>query len=65
MSIQGFGGETRGKRPLGRTRRRWDNNLERWELQEVGLRDMDWVELALGRHRWRALVVAVMDLRVT
>jgi hypothetical protein len=52
-----------GKRPLGRPRRRWEDNIKRY-LQEVGCRSMDWIELAKYRDRWRALVTAVMNLRV-
>ena len=52
-----------GKRPLGRHRRRWEDNIKT-DLQEVECGDMDWVELAQDRDRWRALVTAVMKLRV-
>jgi len=52
-----------GKRPLGRPRRRWEDNIE-VDFQEVGCGDMDWIELAQDRDRWRALVNAVMNLRV-
>jgi hypothetical protein len=51
------------KRPLGKPRRRWENNI-RTDLQEVGSGGMDWIELAQGRFRWRALVNAVMNLGV-
>ena len=44
-----------GKRPLGRTRRRWENNIK-IDLQEVGGGCEDWMELAQDRDRWRALV---------
>ena len=63
MCIQGFGGEPEGKRPLGRPRRRWEDNIK-MDLQEVGCGGMDWMELAQDRDRWRALVNAVMNLRV-
>jgi hypothetical protein len=56
-------GKTEGKRPLGRPRRRWEDNI-RMDLQEVGCRGMDWIELAQDRDRWRALVNAVMNLLV-
>ena len=56
-------GKTEGKRPLGRNRRRWEDNIKP-DLQEVGCWGMDWIELAQDRDRWRALVNAVMNLRV-
>jgi len=56
-------GKPDGKRPLGRSRRRWKNNIK-MDLQEVGWGCMDWIELAQDRDRWRALVNAVMNLRV-
>ena len=52
-----------GKRPLGRPRRRWEDNIK-MDLQEVGGGCGDWVELAQDRDRWRALVSTVMNLRV-
>jgi hypothetical protein len=52
-----------GKRPLGRPRRRWGDNI-RMNLQEVGCGGMDWIGLAQDRERWRAIVNAVMNLRV-
>ena len=56
-------GKPEGKRPLGIPRRRWENNIK-MDLQEVRCGGMDWIEVAQGRDRWRALVTAVMDLRV-
>ena len=56
-------GKPEGKRPLGRPRRRWVNNI-RMDLQEVGYGYVDWIGLAQDRDRWRALVSAVMNLRV-
>jgi hypothetical protein len=52
-----------GKRPLGRPRRKWEENLK-MDLQEVGCEGMDWIDLAHDRGRWRPLVNAVMNLRV-
>jgi len=56
-------GKSEGKRPLGRPRRRWVDNI-RMDLQEVGYGYMDWIGLALDRDRWWMLVSAVMNLRV-
>jgi hypothetical protein len=56
-------GKPGGKRPLGRSRRRWENNIK-VDLQEVGCWGMDWIELAQDRNRRCALVNAVMNLRV-
>ena len=54
---------TEEKRPLGRPRRRWEDNIKTG-LQGVGCGGMDWIELAQDRDRWRALENAVMNLRV-
>ena len=56
-------GKQKGKRPLGRPRRRWVDNI-RMALQEVGRGYMDWIGRAQYRDRWRTLVSAVMNLRV-
>ena len=56
-------GKPEGKRPLGRPRRRWEDNTKT-ELQEVGCEEMDWIDVAQDMDRWRALVCAVMNLRV-
>ena len=56
-------GKPEGKRPLGRPRRRWEDNIKMY-LQEVGGDCEDWMELAQDRDRWRALVSTVMNLRV-
>ena len=52
-----------GKRTLGRPRRRWEDNIK-MNLQEVGCVGVDWIVLAQGRKKWRALVNVVMKLRV-
>ena len=59
---QGSSGETRGKEAIGEPRRKWEDNIK-MDLQEVG-RGGDWMELGEDRDRWRALVNAVMNLRV-
>jgi len=56
-------GKPDGRRPLGRARRRWVDNI-RMDLQEVGCGFIDWVGLVQDRDRWRTLVSAVMNLRV-
>ena len=56
-------GKLEGRRPLGRPRRRWVDNI-RMDLQEVRCGYMDWTGLAQDRDRWRTLVSAVMNLRV-
>jgi len=56
-------GKPEGRRPLGRSRRRWEDNI-RMGLREVGCGCVDWMELAQDRDRWRALVSAVMNFRV-
>jgi hypothetical protein len=53
-------GKPEGKRPLGRQRLRWKNNIK-MDLQETGCGDMAWIELAQDRNRWRSLVNAVMN----
>ena len=56
-------GKTKGRRPLGRPRRRWVDNI-RMDLQEVGCGYVDWIGRAQDRDRWRTLVSAVMNLGV-
>jgi hypothetical protein len=54
-------GKHERKRPLGRARRRWEDNITMY-LQEVGCGGMDWIDLSQDRDRWRAFVNAVMNL---
>ena len=56
-------GKPEGKRPLGRPRRRWRDNIK-MDLQKVGGGGGDWIELAQDRDRWQALVSTVMNFRV-
>jgi hypothetical protein len=53
-------GKPEGKRPLGRPRRRWVDNI-RMDLREIGWDGMDWIELAQDRDQWRALVNTVIE----
>jgi hypothetical protein len=56
-------GKPEGKSPLGRPRRKWEDNIK-MDLQEVKCGVMDWIELAQDRDMWRSLVNAVMNFRV-
>jgi hypothetical protein len=56
-------GKPEGRRPFGRPRRSWEDNIK-MDLREVGWEGMEWIEVAQDRDRWRALVNAVMNLRV-
>jgi len=56
-------GKPEGRRPMGRPRRRWEDNIG-MDLREVGCGCVDWMELAQDRDRWCALVSAAMNLRV-
>jgi hypothetical protein len=56
-------GKPEGKRPLGRPRRKWVDNIK-MDLGEVGWVDVDWIGLAQDRNRWRALVNSVLNLRI-
>jgi hypothetical protein len=58
-----FVGKPEGKRPLGRPRRIWEDNIK-MDLQKVECGSMDWIRLTEDRDRWWALVNAVMNLRV-
>jgi hypothetical protein len=56
-------GKSEGKRPLGRPRRRWVDNIK-MDLREIGWDDADWIYVAQDRDQWRALVNTVLNLRV-
>jgi hypothetical protein len=56
-------GKPEGKRPVGRPRRRWVDNIK-MDLREIEWDDMDWIDLAQDRDQWRALVNTEMNLRV-
>jgi hypothetical protein len=56
-------GRPEGRRPLGRPRRRWEGNIK-MDLEEVAWEGVDWIDMAQDRDRWRALVNAVINLRV-
>jgi hypothetical protein len=56
-------GKPEGKRPLGRPRRRWEDGI-RIDLRVIGLGGVDWIRQSQDRGRWRAVVSAVMNLRV-
>ena len=57
-------GKPIGKRPLGRPRRRWEDNI-RMDLEEIGIKAANWVDSAQDRDFWRALVNAALNLRVS
>jgi hypothetical protein len=63
MYVRILVGKPEGKSPLGRSRRRWVDNIE-MDLRQIGWSDMDWVDLAHDRGQWRVLVKTVMNLRV-
>jgi hypothetical protein len=56
-------GKSEGKKPLGRQRSRWMDNIK-MDLREIGLEGMDWIDLAQDRDQWSALVNMIMNLRV-
>jgi hypothetical protein len=56
-------GKPEGKRPLGRPRCRWEDNIK-MDLRDIGMGVMDWIDLVQDRDQWRALVSIVMNLRV-
>jgi hypothetical protein len=57
-------GKPEGKRPIGRRRRRWEDN-NKIDLREIGWAGIDWIDLAQDRDQWRALVNTEMSLRVS
>jgi hypothetical protein len=59
----GLVGKPEVKSPLGRHRPRWEDNIK-MDLQEVGCESRDWIDVAQGRDKWRAVVKAVMNVRV-
>jgi hypothetical protein len=61
--LQGLVGRPEGKRPLGRSRRRWEDNIK-LDLREVGIDAANWIQLTRNRVQWRVLVNTVMNLRV-
>jgi len=60
----GFWWGNKGKKPFGRPRYRWKDSIE-MDLQEMAWREMDWIDLAQDGDRWRAFVIAVMNLQVS
>jgi hypothetical protein len=62
-AYRALAGKPEGRRPLGRPRRRWEDNIK-MDLREVGCGGADWIDLAQNRDRWRALVYTVMNFRV-
>jgi hypothetical protein len=56
-------GRSEGKRPLGRLRRRWEDNIN-MDLREIGIDGANWIQLAQDRVQWRAFVNTIMNLRV-
>jgi hypothetical protein len=63
MDIGLWWGKPEGKRPLGRPRRRQEDNIK-MNLREIGWGGMDWIDVAQDKNQWRALVNTVMNLRV-
>jgi hypothetical protein len=57
-------GRPEGKRPLGRPRRRWEDNIK-MDLREIGIDGANWIQLGQDRAQWRAFVNTVMNLRVS
>ena len=63
MCFQNLTGKSRGKRPLGRPRRRWEDNI-RMDRKEIGISTRNWVDSTQDRDYWRALVNAALNLRI-
>jgi hypothetical protein len=63
MGLKLLVGKPEEKRPLGRPRRRWVDNIK-MDLREIGWDVMDWIDLAKDRDQWRGLVNTIMDLRI-
>jgi len=61
--VQHFGWKPEGKRPLGRPRRRWEDNIT-MDLKDIGWEGVDWVHLGQDRYQWCAFVKTVMNFRV-
>jgi len=61
--LQGYGRRPEDKRPLGRPRRRWEDNV-RTDLREIGIEGPNWIQLSWDRVQWRASVSTAMNLRV-
>jgi hypothetical protein len=61
--LQSFGWRPKVKRPLGRPRRRWEDNIK-LDLRETGIDGMNWIRLAQNRVRWQAFVSTEMNFRV-
>jgi hypothetical protein len=57
-------GRPKGKRPLGRSRHRWEGNIK-MDLREIGINEANWIQLAQDRDQWQAFVSIVMNLRVS
>jgi hypothetical protein len=60
---RGLVGRPEGRRPLGRSRRRWEDNIK-MDLREIGIEEANWIQLAQDRVQWRAFVNTVMNIRV-
>jgi hypothetical protein len=62
--LQGFVGRPKSKRPVGRPRRMWEDNIK-LDLREIGIDGANWIQMAQNRVRWRAFVNTVMNFRVS